>query len=208
MLNNYINLFKLLSESFCMHNYLILIAGLPGTGKQTSAEKLAENLENYVLIDQNELRRKAGMRKMPQKQDDINRRIDRMTASYLNKGRGVIILAGHRQVCRRNQLYGVASCCGRNVVTLECFCSEAEAKKRMKKRPKSDGLISKPNEPKVYDRIRDLWEDINIDFKYPGQDFVSYIIYNTEENRIYKNKITEGMSNFVNRIERILLNKL
>ncbi len=188
-----------------MHNYLILVAGLPATGKQTSAEKLAKNLNNYVLIDQNELRRKAGIRKMPQKQDEINRKIDRMTASYLNERKGVIILAGHRQVCRRNQLYGVASCCGANVIALECVCSEAEAKRRMRARPKSDGLLSKPNEPRVYDRIRDLWEDINIDFKFPGQDFVSYVAYNTEENKIYRNKITEGMNNFVDKMERILL---
>src|SRR3989344_5559291 len=125
-----------------MKNYMILIAGLPGTGKQTSAERLIGNLEDYILIDQNELRRKAGMKKMPQKQDEINREIDRMSASYLNKGNGVIILAGHRQVCRRNQLYGVASCCGTNVVILECVCSEVEAKRRMRARPKSDGFIS------------------------------------------------------------------
>ncbi len=188
-----------------MRNYLILIAGLPGTGKQTSAEKLVKNLDNYVLIDQNELRRNAGMKKMPQKQDEINRKIDRMSASYLNNGKGVIILAGHRQICRRNQLYGVASCCGKNVVTLECVCSEAEAKRRMRKRPDSDGLVSKPNDLRVYDRIKALWEDINIDFKYPGQDFVSYIVYNTEENKIYKNKITKGMGKFISEIEKILL---
>lgn len=190
-----------------MANYLIIIAGLPGTGKQTSAEKLARNLENYILIDQNELRRKTGMKKMPQKQDKINRKIDRTSAYYLNKDSGVIILAGHRQVCRRNQLYGVASCCGKNVIALECVCSESEAKRRMKTRPKSDGLISKPNEPGVYDRIKDLWEDINIDFKYPGQDFVSHLVYDTEKNRIYKKKLTPGVENFAKKIEKILLDK-
>ncbi len=205
MIDNYINLFKSDIVEFFMKNYMILIAGLPGTGKQTSAERLTRNLENYVLIDQNVLRREAGMKKMPQKQDEINRKIDRMCASYLNKGSGVIVLAGHRQVCRRNQLYGVASCCGTNVVTLECVCSEVEAKRRMVTRPKSDGLISKPNDPKVYDRIKRLWEDINIDFRFPGQDFISYIMYNTKENRIYKNKITIGLGKFIKKIERILL---
>ncbi len=185
---------------------MILIAGLPGTGKQTTAEKLAKNLENYILIDQNEFRRKAGMRKMPQKQDEINRKIDIMSASYLNNGNGVIILAGHRQACRRNQLYGIASCCGKKVITLECVCSESEAKRRMRARPKSDGLISKPNNPGVYDRIKGLWEEINMDFKYPGQDFVSYITYNTEKNKIYKNRIAPEIRNFINKAEKLLLN--
>ncbi len=189
-----------------MQNHLILLAGLPATGKQTSAEKLAKNLDNHILIDQNELRRKAGMKKMPQKQDDINRKIDRMSAAYLNSGMSVIILAGHRQIARRNQLYGIASCFGKNVVIIECICSEKEAQRRMKTRPKSDGLISKPNDPKVYHRIKSLWEDINIDFKFPGQDFVSYITYHSEENRVYWNKVAKGMDSFIEKIEKILLN--
>ena len=184
---------------------MILIAGLPGTGKQTAAEKLVKNLENYVLIDQNELRRKTGMRKMPQKQDEINRKIDRMCSSYLDNGKGVIILAGHRQACRRNQLYGIASCCEKDVITLECVCSEKESKRRMRTRPDSDGLVSKPNNPEVYDRIKSLWEPIENDFKFPGQDFVSYLIYNTEKDSIYKNKITKYAGKFINKIEEILL---
>lgn len=190
-----------------MKNYLIIIAGLPATGKQTSAEKLAKNLKDYVLIDQNELRRKAGMKKMPQKQDTINRKIDVLARNYLDIGKGVIILAGHRQRCRRNQLYGVASCCGKEVITLECICSEEEAKKRMKKRPDNDGLVSKPNDPVVYDKIRGLWEGIDNDFIYPGQDFVSYITYNSQNNSLYRNKISDKAKKFIDQIEEILTYK-
>jgi len=188
-----------------MKNHLIIIAGLPATGKQTAAIKLAKNLSEYVFIDQNELRREKGMRKMPQKQDNINRQIDRLTAEYLKKNEGVIILGGHRQVCRRNQLYGVASCCGRNAIILECICSEEESKNRMRKRPLSDGLLSKPNDPRVYDRIFPLWEDINNDFRFPGQDFVSFLTYNSEKNIVEKHKITLGMGKLINKIEKIIL---
>ncbi len=190
-----------------MRPNLIIVAGLPGAGKQTAAEKLAENLDNYNLIDQNELRRKAGMKKMPQKQDKINRQIDRLTLRYLQEEKGVIILSGHRQACRRNQLYGIASSTGNNAVVLECVCSEAESKRRMRMRPDGDGLISKPNGPQVYDRIKEFWEPIAGDFEFPGQDFVSYLTYNTEENKVYRNEITGGAKRFIGEIERILTAK-
>ncbi len=185
--------------------YLILIAGLPGTGKQTAAEKLHKHSKNFELIDQNELRRAAGMKKMPQKQDTILRQIDRITAEYLREGKGVIVLAGHRQVARRNQLYGIASSCEKKVITLECFCSEEEATRRILKRNPKDGLVSKPTDPEVYYRIKNLWENIWMDFRYPGHDFISYLRYNTEKNTISCEKVEFSMREFTRTIEKILL---
>tara|TARA_Y100000310_G_scaffold344821_1_gene459763 strand:+ start:3209 stop:3778 length:570 start_codon:yes stop_codon:yes gene_type:complete len=187
-----------------MKPYLVIVAGLPGTGKQTAAEKIVRSLDNYILIDQNEERRKDGMVKMPIKQDKVMRRTDIMCAKDLLWNQGVVVLAGHRQVVRRSQLYGIASCCGTNAVTLECVCSEEESKRRMKARPPSDGLLSKPRDPKVYNRIAPLWEDISLDFKYPGQDFVSYLRYNSETNNLDVRKLTRGMKGFVDRVEKII----
>lgn len=202
-----LNIFKHLNQKNSMDKNLIIVAGLPGAGKQTSAERLSKSLGDYRLIDQNELRRKEGMKRMPKKQDKINREIDRLTLKYLRGERGVIILSGHRQACRRNQLYGIASAAEKNAVILECVCSEAESRRRMSSRPDSDGLISKPNEPQVYDRIKSLWEPIEKDFRFPGQDFVSYLTYNTEENKIYRHNITRGMGRFIRKMEEILLEK-
>lgn len=181
-----------------------MVAGLPGTGKTTTVNKLANTLENYVLISQNDIRRKQFMKKMPKTQDQILRNIDILTANYLRIGKGVILDSVHRHSSRRNQVYGVASCCESNVITLECVCSPETAKKRIIARPSSDGLISDPNDPRVYDKLASTWEDISVDFKHPGNSHVSYITYNTENQDFKINYCTIGTKNFVNKIKRLL----
>lgn len=188
-----------------MTNYLIIMTGLPGTGKTYTARILSNSL-GYALIEQNELRRKAGIKKMPQKQDYINRQIDKMVLDlFSTEEHGIIIDSVHRQVCRRNQLYGIASACEKNVVVLECKCSEEEAKKRMKLRPSGDKLLSDPCNPKVYDRLLPLWEPIELDYKNPGQDFVSHLVYDTEKLALERKKLTKNMAKFANTIENIII---
>jgi len=188
-----------------MKQNLILIAGLPGTGKTTTASILIKNLDNYVLIDQNNLRRESGMKRMPKNQDLILRKIDRDVAYNISLGKSVIVESGHRHGFRRQQLYGVASAFGIDVITLECICSEQLSKSRMIKRPISDDLLSDPKDPDVYDRIEKLWEKIDEDFKFPGVNHVSHITFDTEKSEIIKKKIAKGTSLIIKKIEKILL---
>jgi len=96
---------------------------------------------------------------------------------------------------------------GNNVLVIECVCSPDEAKRRMSQRPKSDGLISDPNNPKVYEKLAGLWEDVmQNDFKYPGSDHVSYITYNTETKEIQVKFAPNGYELFMNNIKNILQN--
>lgn len=184
--------------------FLIIICGLPGTGKTTSAKKLSENLSGYVLVDQNEVRRQHGMKRMPKTQDAVLRDIDRRLAENLRKGKGVIFESGNRYSWRRHQMYGVASCCGKRVITLEIVCSEALAKKRIRSRFGGDGLISDPTDTAVYDRIKKLWDDVIIDFKDPGEDHVSYVQFNTESQKLKGVVAQKGTKKLIRHIERIL----
>jgi len=162
--------------------------------------------KSILIIDQNILRREEGMKRMPQNQDGILHKIDLLTASYLNEKKGVIIESGHRYLFRRQQLCGIASSCDVNALILECICSEEESKKRILKRPPSDGLISDPNKTDVYDRISGLWESIDLDFRYPGVDyFVSHITYDTEKSEVDIKKLVKNDRVFIKKIKDILL---
>ncbi len=188
--------------------FLILICGLPSTGKTTLAKKLAEQLGQYTLISQNEIRRKMGIKRMPKNQEKVLRAIDLLTADHLRAGQGVIFESVNRYSFRRHQMYGVASACGRRVITLEIVCPEEIAKKRMQERPKGDELLSDPKDPAIYDKLKALWEDVEIDFKHPGgdhgEDHVAYLQFDSEKNELQKIIPRRGMRKIFSQVEKIL----
>jgi len=190
-----------------MEKYLILIAGLPGAGKTTTAKKLSESLKNFVLIEQNEIRRKHGIKRMPKTQEKVLLEIDKLAMEALLNNKNVIIESGNRYTQRRHQIYGIASACGAKVVLLECICSEQESKRRIRNRIQQDSLISDPKDVKVYDRIKELWENIELDFKYPYQGHYSYITFNTEKQEIETKVPVLGTKIIINKIKEILIEK-
>lgn len=184
--------------------FLILICGLPSTGKTTLAKKLSEKLNHYILISQNEVRRQMGIKRMPKNQERVLRTIDRLTAKHLMANWGVIFESVNRYSFRRHQMYGVASACGKRVIILEIICPEKEAKKRMRDRPKGDKLLSDPKNPAIYDRLKALWENIEIDFKYPGEDHVAYTQFDSKKNKLKKIIPRKGMCEMFSQVEKIL----
>ena len=183
--------------------YLILLCGLPGTGKTTVASKL-ERVLNYTVVDQNQIRRQYGYKKMPKTFDPVLREIDRSIALNLNSDRGVIFDSVNRRTARRQQIYGIASCCNVRVVTLEIVCREGLAKERIAQRPGGDGLLSDPNDPAIYDKLKNDSDPVDVDFLYPGQDHVSYIQFDTEDKKITKKVVMNGNCRFIDRLVKII----
>jgi len=185
--------------------YLVLLCGLPGTGKSVVAGKLHAHFnKRYLIIGQNEIRRRHGYKKMPKTFDSVLREIDRATARNLNSGRGVIFDSVNRRTSRRHQMYGVASCCGAKVITLEIICSEETAKRRISERSVGDGLLSDPNDPRVYDKLQADSDPVEVDFRYPGQEHVSYVQFDSETNKLTNKIVAKGANSFINKIRKIL----
>lgn len=187
-----------------MEKWLIVVCGLPGTGKTESSKKLAELLKGLVCISQNDVRREFGMKRMPKTQDAVLRKIDKRIASYIMSDNSVVFDSVNRYQFRRQQLYGIASCLGAQVITLEMTCPEEVAKERMTHRPPSDGLVSDASDPRVYDKMNNEWEDVMMDFKRPGVDHVSYIKFDSHVGEIQRIIQRNGSKKFISKIGRIL----
>src|SRR3989344_73376 len=190
---------------------LILLAGLPGTGKKTTAARLLSELEDYIIIDQNQIRREIGMKRMPKTQEEVLRKIDKITLKALLEDKGVIVESVNRYSFRRHQVYGIASGCNKKVLTIETICSEELSKKRLRERSKGDKFISDPRDTRVYDKLKISWEDIlKFDYKYPGEDHVSYIKFNTTPGRQKVYRIVNGyhMKKFIDKVEKVLLKNI
>ena len=187
-----------------MDKWLIVVCGLPGTGKTESSKKLAERLSSFVCISQNEVRREFGMKRMPKTQDAVLREIDRRIAACLMSDKSVVFDSVNRYQFRRQQLYGVASCLGARVITLEMICLEEIAKERMVSRPPGDGLVSDASDPKVYDKMRIEWEDVMMDFKRPGVDHVSYIKFDSYVGETLRIVQRGGTKMLISKIGQIL----
>lgn len=192
--------------------FLILICGLPGTGKTKLGHTLKSELAGYEAVFQNDIRRLLGMKKMPAHgQEKVLRITDVLIGEYLRdpKIRGVIFESGNRFTFRRQQLYGIAASCRAKVVTIEVVCSEETSKKRIRtrKNSKEDGLLGDPADIKAYDRIKALWEDVESeDFKHLGLDHVSYVKYDTDKNAVERVIINKGAIHFIKKLEKIITN--
>ena len=138
-----------------------------------------------------------GMKRMTKTQEKVLRAVDCLIARGLGSGQGVISESVNRHSFRRQQIYGVASALGRRVIVLEIVCSEETAKERILSRPRKDGLVSDPNDPAVYNKSKSFWEDVEIDFKFPGEDHVAYLQFDSEKNKLRRIITRRGIGVFL-----------
>jgi len=185
------------------NKFLIIMAGLPGTGKSTTGKKLAETL-GYKFISQNDVRREYGMKEMPESQPQIQRDIDKRISKLLSEGEGVVMDAANRYGGRRHQLYGVASGLGKDVVAIETTCREETAKKRMAERPDSDGLLVDAKDPSIYDKVLEGWEPVADDLR-DFSNHVTYLKYDTDNNVVEVKIMGDGAEEFIEEIKKSLI---
>ena len=146
---------------------IVLMAGLPGTGKSTLARALAQRLPGAVL-DKDPIR--AALFQPPYveyspAQDDFCQEIMLQTAAYLlAKDAGLHVLLDGRTFSRRYQRERVIEFClraGTALATLECVCAEQTALRRLAEALAQHTHPAANRTPELYRRLREAWEPID-----------------------------------------------
>src|ERR1700722_15440704 len=146
---------------------IVIMAGLPGTGKSTLARALAQRLPGVVL-DKDSIRAalfQPAHVEYSLLQDDFCQEIMLQTAAYLlAKDAELHVLLDGRTFSRRYQRERVIEFCsqvGNTWATLECVCSEATALGRLAEAVAANSHLAANRTPELYREIRKAWEPID-----------------------------------------------
>jgi predicted kinase len=146
---------------------IVIMAGLPGTGKSTLSRALAQRLTGFVL-DKDAIRaalfQPSHVEYSPA-QDDFCQEIMLETAAYLiAKDAELHILLDGRTFSRRYQRERVIESCrqvGTSWATLECVCTEQTALRRLAEAMAQHTHPAANRTPELYRQIRKAWEPID-----------------------------------------------
>jgi predicted kinase len=143
---------------------IVMMAGLPGTGKSTLARVLAERLPGAVL-DKDTIRAalfQPADIEYSLAQDDFCQAIMLQTAAYLlNENPELHILLDGRTFSRRYQRERVMEFCaqvGTTWAMVECECTEQSALRRLAEAAARKSHVAANRTPELYHRIREAWE--------------------------------------------------
>jgi predicted kinase len=146
---------------------VVIMAGLPGTGKSTVARALARRLPAAVL-DKDTIRAALFTPERVEysrAQDDFCQEIMLQTAAYLlGRNSSSYILLDGRTFSRRYQRERVLQFCAQlhtRWAILECVCSEAIALARLEKAVAEQTHPAMNRTPDLYHQIRKSWEPID-----------------------------------------------
>ncbi len=142
---------------------LVLMAGLPGTGKSTLARALSECVGGYVL-DKDSIRTAlfpAELIEYSREQDDFVLRVMLKAAGWILKRdpRRIVLLDG-RPFAKRYQVEMVinfADWIKTPWRIVECACTEQTARRRIENAPEHPAA---DRDCELYGRVRREWEEI------------------------------------------------
>lgn len=144
---------------------IVLMAGLPGTGKSTLARALAARIGGAVL-DKDVIRAAlfGPFVEYSTEQDDFCQEVMLQAAAYLlDKDRARHILLDGRTFSRRYQRQNVIDASTKLQVRwaiIECVCTEATAHRRLAEAQKAGTHPAKNRTPELYAEVRNHWEAI------------------------------------------------
>jgi adenylylsulfate kinase len=145
---------------------IVIMAGLPGSGKSMLARALARRLRGAVL-DKDEIRAALFQPEHVEyspAQDDFCQEVMLQTAAYLlARNSGLPILLDGRTFSRRYQRERVIEFCrqaGAAWFMLECVCAEQIALQRLADAVAQKSHPAANRTPMLYRQVREMWEPI------------------------------------------------
>ncbi len=145
---------------------VVIMAGLPGTGKSTVACSLAQRLPGAVL-DKDMIRSALFTPvhvEYSRVQDDFCQEIMLLTAAYLlGRNLSLYVLLDGRTFSRRYQRERVIEFCSQlepKWAILECICSEPTALARLEKAAAERIHPATNRTPHLYHQVQKAWEPI------------------------------------------------
>jgi hypothetical protein len=136
---------------------LIMVCGLPGTGK-TSVSKIIARKINGIILRTDVIRKQ--IIKEPEYTEREKRRVYenllRETEDSIKEGENVILDATFYKKSLRKQIYDLARKANSELIIIECVCDERKVFERMKKRKGDESEA----DFEVYKKIKRQWEPI------------------------------------------------
>ncbi len=145
---------------------IVLMAGLPGTGKTTLAVELARRTAGRVL-GKDEFRHALFLPEEIEysaRQDDFCQQLMLETAAYLfERDRGRIIFLDGRTFSRRYQIENVLNAAARlqqPCRILECVCSEETARRRLEADRSNRSHLAGNRNFRLFEQVKSRFETI------------------------------------------------
>jgi len=138
---------------------LVVLCGLPGTGKTTLAQKLAKRM-NAALLRTDVIRKQILKRPLytEKEKETVYREMFRRAKEHMLCN-GVVILDGNfYKKSLRRQAKKIAEQMNEKFVLIECVLSEDLVRHRIASRGRSDD--SDATSMQIYYKIKDRWEPI------------------------------------------------
>ena len=160
---------------------LVLITGLPGTGKSTIAMHLARRLRATVLRTDVIRKQLFPQPNYTEEEKELVYKVTFLIAEYLLRaGKNVILDGTFYKRSLRERVYRLARDLRKRLIIVECCAPEAVVKQRMEARAKKKNIPTDADF-EVYKKIRDQFEPLRrqrviVDTSNPLEENLSEIM--------------------------------